>query len=250
MRYDILASGSSGNSILVSSERVNILIDGGLNFKHLENKLKKRGVSPGSLSAIFVTHEHGDHIKGVRGMASRYQIPVFATNGTWRSLAGQVQEDLRNEVSAGKTVGIKDIHVTPFSVLHDAFEPVGYSITIGSKKLSITLDLGAVTDDLLQAIQYSDYYIFEANHDEDMLMAGEYPESLKERIKGKMGHISNRDAGQALRKVLQGFGERVHLVHLSGENNIPELARMTVGKILESDGFKLGKDVHLYVDAV
>jgi phosphoribosyl 1,2-cyclic phosphodiesterase len=244
MECRILASGSKGNSFYIASDHVRILIDAGMNFKHLENKLKKMGVSPGSLSAIFITHEHGDHTQGV-GIANRYQIPVFATPGTWKVIKNSVREDLQQVIS--KEHCIKDVCVRPYPVPHDAYEPVGYTVSAGRKKISITLDLGYATEKVIEAIRFSDLYIFEANHDGDMLQAGEYPESLKARIQSENGHISNADAGKALTKVLNGFGERVVLAHLSHQNNLPMLAKSTVSRIFQKAGLRVGKDVQLHV---
>ncbi|MCR8996170.1 MBL fold metallo-hydrolase [Brevibacillus laterosporus] len=248
MQFSVLASGSTGNSIYVGTERTSLLIDVGLTGKQTEACLEEVGVKPSDLQAILVTHEHSDHIKGVGVMARRYGIPIYTTQKTWGELdklIGTIPEGQKQLFEVGQTMEFGDITVESFGISHDAVEPMGFCMHADNKKLSIATDLGYVSDRIKEVIRGADAYIFEANHDVDMLRMSQYPWSIKRRILSDVGHLSNEMAGEALTDILGGRAERVFLAHLSKENNMMDLAKLTVKNILEEKGLHVGNDVHL-----
>lgn len=248
MKFSILASGSTGNAIFVGTERTGVLIDVGITGKQAEAAMQEAGIHPGEVKAILVTHEHSDHVKGIGVFARRYGIPIYANQKTWRELdglIGQVREDQRQLFEVGEIKEFEDLTVQSFGISHDAAEPMGFCFYCGNKKLSVATDLGYVSDKIKETIRGADAYIFEANHDVEMLRMSSYPWSIKRRILSDVGHLSNEAAGIALTDILGGQAERVYLAHLSKENNMMELARLTVKNILEEKGMKVGDDVHL-----
>ena len=241
MRFSVLASGSTGNAIYVATDRVSVLIDVGITGKQTEAALREIGVNPGELDAILVTHEHVDHIKGIGVMARRYNLPIYANQKTWAELdkqIGTIREDQRCYFEVGEKKELEDLGIESFGISHDAAEPMGFCFYHGGKKLSIATDLGYVSDRIKQTIRDADAYIFEANHDVEMLRMSQYPWSIKQRILSDVGHLSNEAAGEALGDFLSGRAERVYLAHLSKENNMIDLARLTVKSVLEERGLK------------
>jgi phosphoribosyl 1,2-cyclic phosphodiesterase len=248
MRFSILASGSSGNSILIETDHTKILIDAGLSGKQIEGRLQGVGVHPTSLNAILVTHEHSDHIKGVGVLARRYQIPVYTHEKTWKELdrlIGEIPEEQRHLFDDGEVRHFADLDIESFGTSHDAAYPMGFCFHHGHKKLSLATDLGYVSQKIKDKIKDSHVYIFESNHDVEMLRMGHYPWNIKRRILSDVGHLSNEDAGIALCDVLGGNKEKVYLSHLSKDNNMMELARLTVKNILDEHGLVTDKDVLL-----
>ncbi|NGQ96109.1 MBL fold metallo-hydrolase [Brevibacillus sp. SYP-B805] len=248
MRFSVLASGSTGNAIYIETDRTALLIDVGITGKQAEAALEEIGAKAANLKAILVTHEHVDHIKGIGVMARRYNIPIYANPKTWAELDGQIgaiQEHQRRFFEVGEIREFEDLTVESFGISHDAAEPMGFCFFHGNKKLSVATDLGYVSDRIKETIRGADAYIFEANHDVEMLRMSQYPWSIKRRILSDVGHLSNEAAGEALSDFLQGRAERVFLAHLSKENNMMELARLTVKNILEEKGLSVGDDVHL-----
>ncbi|MBM7591789.1 MBL fold metallo-hydrolase [Brevibacillus fulvus] len=248
MKFSILASGSTGNAIYVGTDRYSLLIDTGITGKQAEAALQEIGVNPQSLNAILVTHEHVDHIKGLGVMARRYKIPIYANEKTWAEMDGQIgkiAEQQRQLFQTGETKELGDLTVQSFGISHDAVEPMGFCVYHGNKKLSIATDLGYVSDKIKETIRGADAYIFEANHDVEMLRMSQYPWSIKRRILSDVGHLSNEASAEALGDFLKGEAERVFLAHLSKENNMMELAKLTVSNILQEKGLKIGNDVHL-----
>ncbi len=244
----MLASGSTGNAIYVATERTSLLIDVGITGKQAEASLQEIGVDPSELKAILVTHEHVDHIKGIGVMARRYKIPIYANEKTWGELDGQIgtiAESQRHQFEIGEKKEFEDLGVESFGISHDAVEPMGFCFYHGNKKLSVATDLGYVSSRIMETIRGADAYVFESNHDVEMLRMSSYPWSIKRRILSDVGHLSNETAGEALSELLMGQAERVFLAHLSKENNMMELARLTVKNILEEKGLKVGNDVHL-----
>ncbi|UFJ40415.1 MBL fold metallo-hydrolase [Brevibacillus humidisoli] len=248
MRFSILASGSTGNAIYIGTDRMSLLIDVGITGKQAEAALKEIGVHPGDLQAILVTHEHVDHIKGIGVMARRYEIPIYANEKTWQAMDGQIgriSEKQRQPFEVGEMREFADLTVQSFGISHDAAEPMGFCFYHGSKKLSVATDLGYVSDRIKETLRGADAYIFEANHDVEMLRMSQYPWSVKRRILSDVGHLSNEAAGEALCDLLGGRSERVYLAHLSKENNLMDLAQLTVKDVLEERGLRVGDDVHL-----
>ncbi|RAL23381.1 MBL fold metallo-hydrolase [Thermoflavimicrobium daqui] len=248
MKFSVLASGSSGNSIYIESNRIRILIDAGISGKQMEQRLKQIGVDLSTLSAIFVTHEHIDHVKGLGVLARRYQIPVYMNEATWSQLpssVGEIPISLQNIVASSSMIDLEDIHIESIPISHDAVEPVGYHIYTEDESIAVVTDLGYVNQHIIKKVSGADTLIWESNHDVEMLRVGSYPWNIKRRILGDMGHLSNEDSGTALVDILHGKGEQVYLAHLSKDNNLAELAHLTVKDILEDAGLDVGKEVYL-----
>ena len=229
----ILASGSRANAICLCGERQKILIDAGLGVRSLLPALAQIGVRPDELSAVLLTHEHTDHVRGLTSLLARTQTTVYASPGTLDAVDYMMPRRTRVVSLRRDTVEIGEMLVRPISVPHDAAEPLAFHITTNGHRITIATDLGEVPRDLQTAHAHSTIAIFESNHDEDMLRAGSYPEILKERIASRLGHLSNRQSADALAEC-RGNGLRtVVLTHLSDENNHPALARDAVQPVLE-----------------
>ena len=249
MKFSVHASGSTGNALYIESEQTRILVDAGISAKQLTMRLQQLDVDASTIQAIFVTHEHIDHVKGLGVLARRLQIPVYMNEPTWRHLpssVGEIPEPLKNVMETGASLEFKDLLIESIPVSHDAAEPVGYQIHHGKEKLATVTDLGYVSSRIIDFLQGVDTLIWESNHDVEMLRMGSYPWNVKRRILSDTGHLSNEDAGEALAEILKGMGENVYLAHLSKDNNLSELAHLTVKNILEETGLKTGRDVHLW----
>ncbi len=245
-----LRSGSRGNASLVSGGNTKLLVDCGVSGKSVTSALADVDVYPEDISAIAVTHEHIDHIAGIGVMMRRYHIPVWANAATWTAMesqVGKIDKSLVNIFDNDSSFEIGEIGVKPFSIPHDAADPVGYSFMCGDEKVAVATDIGELKKDLFEAIHGSKTVLLESNHDVNMLEIGKYPPQLKRRIRGKLGHLSNDDAGRAAEFLVRLGTERIILGHLSEENNYPELARQTVICVLNDAGIKCGRDVLLGV---
>lgn len=245
-----LFSGSSGNAILVEAGETRVLVDAGKSGKLLEGELRLAGASAEALSAILVTHEHADHIQGVGVMARRYDLPVYATKGTWEAMApalGKLRPDQMIEIQAGSPFHVGALEVRAQRIPHDAAEPVCYSFIEGGKKAALATDIGHVDDSMLRALMESELVLLEANHDIEMLQNGSYPYPLKQRILGDFGHLSNDRAGELALHLAKHGTRHIILGHLSQENNRPELAFDTVYRALAKGGIVPGLEVSLEV---
>lgn len=243
VKFCPIASGSSGNSIYVGTEYTHILIDAGISGKKIQEGLNQLNVDGKSIDALFITHEHKDHTKGVGILSRRFDIPIYATQGTWTGMAndiGAVAPKNVKYIYSGENCIINDICVLPFDIPHDAAEPVGYNIVAQNHKMTIATDLGHITDSIKESLTDSEILLLEANHDLDMLKKGPYPWYLKQRILGEKGHISNDVAGNLISEIMSEKLKHIYLGHLSDENNIPRLAYDTVEKILNYNRIKLG----------
>jgi len=225
-----LASGSSGNAYLVQVGEVSVLLDAGLPGPVLERFLAARGVAPRSLSAIFLSHEHSDHVRGAGALARRHAIPVVANAGTFAAAAlalGDLPE--RVELAAGHACQAGALAVCTFPVSHDAREPVGFWVSAEGRHVCICTDLGEPTPAIREPLAAADLLILEANHDPHRLWDGPYPPALKRRIAGPRGHLANADAAALLLEVgRDGRPRTVWLAHLSATNNTPALADAAV----------------------
>lgn len=189
------------------------------------------GIDIKDIDAILVTHEHSDHIKSLGTISKKYNIPVFANKETWNAMPEQknkILEDCQNIFEPNTPFEIKDLKIYPFQIPHDAANPCGFNISYKDKKISIATDLGHVTEDILQCLEKSCFALLESNYDYNILKCSSYPYSLKQRISGPNGHLSNDDSGKLISKLMKSGLNSVLLGHLSKENNFPELAYKTV----------------------
>ena len=221
----MLASGSKGNSIYVSDGRTAILVDAGLSGIEIERRLKSRDISPESLNAIVVSHEHEDHIRGVGILSRRYGLPVYISAKTIEAASSKLKNLKKTVVfNCGTSFKINTLNLHPFSISHDAADPAGFTISLNKKKIGIATDLGIATAMVKHHLQLCDLLILEANHDPDMLISGPYPWHLKQRVNGRTGHLSNRDSRILLEEIQHRQLQHVILAHLSETNNTPEKA--------------------------
>ncbi|WP_397536669.1 MBL fold metallo-hydrolase [Rummeliibacillus pycnus] len=249
MQFSVLASGSTGNSIYIESGEHSFIVDAGLTGKKMEQLFEKVNRDIKKLSGILVTHEHSDHIKGVGVLARKYNIPVFANEKTWQAMDGlvgniPVEQRFQFDMETIKTFGSLDIE--SFAVSHDAADPMFYSFHENGQKLVVITDTGYVSDRMKGIIKGADSFVFESNHDVGMLQMGRYPWSIKRRILSDLGHVSNEDAAVAMSEVVEQKPTRIYLSHLSKDNNMKDLARMSVSQTLQSCGIMPGEFVNLY----
>jgi len=253
VKFCPIASGSDGNSIYIGNEYTHILIDAGISGKRIKEGMEGSvNISPEKLDAIFITHEHTDHIQGAGVISRKYNVPVFATEKTWlamerHNLIGAVKAENRRVVYAEEKCVINDIAVQPFDIPHDAAQPVGYCVYLEDRKISVATDMGCVTDNIRERLYDSDILLLESNHDLEMLRNGRYPAQLKRRILGDRGHLSNKSAGELLTEIISSRLKHVFLGHLSAENNRPLIAMDTVTSILECNHIKAGREFNLYL---
>ncbi|RKD32103.1 MBL fold metallo-hydrolase [Thermohalobacter berrensis] len=248
LRFCSIASGSSGNCQYIETEKIRILIDGGLSGKKIENGLESIGVEPNTIDYILVTHEHKDHTKGVGVLSRRYNIPIYANESTWKGMMngiGNIKDENILTFKTDKDFELRDLGIFPFRVSHDANEPVGFCFCYKKEKISLLTDTGYVSENIKKCIKNSSLIMLESNHDKEMLKMGKYPWFLKKRILSEIGHLSNEDAGEIIADIVSGRGEKVLLAHLSKENNFPELAYQTVVNILNEKGIDEKKDINL-----
>ena len=232
----MLASGSKGNAALISTDSQRFLVDVGISCRELVKRMQQVGASPEELDGVFVTHEHVDHVKGIVTFAKKYQVPLYASQGTWRAVFSRYPELNRaNCRLTGQRLLVGDVSIACFATSHDAAQPQGYSFLwrSGETKCTYVTDTGFVTPAVREAVQGSDVLVLEANHDVELLKNGSYPYELKQRILGTRGHLSNNTAGQFLLQ-LEKMPRRIFLAHLSEQNNLPKLALDTVKNILDS----------------
>ncbi|MCA1042233.1 MBL fold metallo-hydrolase [Bacillus infantis] len=249
LHFSVLASGSTGNAIYVEADGQSFIVDAGLSGKQMEALIKQIDRSLGNLSGILVTHEHSDHIKGVGIVARKYGLPIYANEKTWQAMNGLIGEvpldqKFTFDMETVKSFGSLDIE--SFGVSHDAAEPMFYIFHHEGKKLALITDTGYVSDRMKGIIKNADAFVFESNHDVQMLRMGRYPWNIKRRILGDFGHVSNEDAALAMSEVAGDNTKSIYLAHLSQDNNIKDLARMSVSQTLESRGILVGEQFSLY----
>lgn len=240
MRLCSIASGSSGNCVYIGSDATHLLIDTGISGKRIEQGLRELNLTPRDLDGILITHEHADHVSGLGVMARKYEIPIYATEGTIQAIfqsgsLGNVEEELFHTVKEDERFILKDLTINPMHISHDAVQPVAYRISYGNKKVGICTDLGIYNDYTVECLKGMDALLLEANHDVNMLQVGPYPYYLKQRILGDRGHLSNENSGRLLCRILHDGLQTVVLGHLSKENNLPELAYESVRMEINMD---------------
>lgn len=246
MQVHILASGSTGNVVLLQIGDKNILVDAGISARRIEQGLAGVGLKASDLDCVLITHEHTDHIKGLDVFIRRHALPVYTRPATWEGipcrakLPVQCCRDIYEGIDLGK------VRIETFPVSHDAADPVGFCFFWRDTKWTLATDLGMVTPVVKSALQEASLVILESNHDPQMLQTGPYPHFLKQRIKGARGHLSNLDAAHLLAGAGEGQRLNVFLAHLSQQNNTPSLAENTVAHYLADQGYEIGDDIILH----
>lgn len=235
LKMCILGSGSKGNSIYVASEQTALLVDAGLSAKQTQLRLERIGVDMADIKGVCISHEHHDHIAGLRVLAKRMQANLYANAGTVKAVGSKAGNgDLNwNIFTTGSPFAVGDLEVMPFSLSHDAYEPVGYIVSSGEDRVGIATDLGMVTTLARERLKGCRAIVIEANHDEKLLVASRRPWYLKQRIMSRQGHLSNNAAATAIVECASDKLGRVYLAHLSDECNELELAKKRVGAVLQ-----------------
>ncbi|MBQ6164509.1 MAG: MBL fold metallo-hydrolase [Clostridia bacterium] len=249
-RFAPLFSGSSGNSTFFGSATEGILIDAGMNAKQLTLALDRVGVDPKTLRGIFITHEHSDHISGLRVFASKNGLPVWATKGTINYLEkhGHLTGVGETEILPADGVSFDTMRITPFRTSHDAAESVGYRVEFADGRIAaLATDTGIATPEVLHGVRGADLVLLESNHDVRMLRNGPYPYPLQQRILSRLGHLSNTDCAAVAVNLLEHGTTRFILGHLSRQNNTPEEARRVTLNALTGEGGEEGEDFLLSV---
>ena len=240
----MLASGSRGNCAFVASARTRILVDAGISCRETFKRMKSLGLDPQSLSAILITHEHSDHVYGLATLAKKLRIPVFMTGAThqaWaRALRNQNGErpqlDKFERFESGHRFTVGDIEVKPFTIPHDAADPVGFTFRAEGIKVGVATDLGYLPVSVRDHLRGCDVLVMESNHDLEMLRVGPYPWSVKQRVMSRVGHLSNEALADFFCRDYDNNATFVVLAHLSEHNNHPEIARREAEKALAARG--------------
>ena len=235
-----LASGSKGNCLYFGSSEKKILIDVGISCRALNLRLQEIGVSLDEIDAIFVTHDHTDHIAGLKVVTSRYQIPIVANSETAKGIVTTLGVCPSFKIfSTGESFTYGDIEVSTYSIPHDTMDPVGFTFTHDGVKWGVCADLGFATPLVAQRLKGCDYLYLEANHEPDLVHHSKRPMVYKQRVLGRTGHLSNQACGELLRGIYHPGLKHVYLAHLSGECNQPELALEKVGSYLAREGVSI-----------
>lgn len=234
LSFTLLGSSSSGNTTLISDGTAHILVDVGLSGRETVRRLREIGIEPEKISAVVVSHEHGDHCRGVGPFVKALDIPVFITDGALENSRIIMDSRKRRRIVAGNCFEIHGIQFTGFSVPHDAADPLGFVVEKDGIKIGIALDLGYLSNLVLERLKGCDGIILESNHDVRMLKAGPYPWALKQRVMSRRGHLSNDSVAKFLENDFDLNAAHVILAHLSKQNNLPELARLSAIRALEA----------------
>ncbi len=234
LSFTLLGSSSSGNTTLVSDGSTHILVDVGLSGRETVRRLREIGTEPEEIAAVVVSHEHGDHCRGVGPFVKSLDIPVFITDGALENSKIIMAPSKHQRVVAGNSFDVYGIQFTGFSVPHDAADPLGFVIEKNGIKVGIALDLGYLSNLVLERLKGCDGIILESNHDVRMLKAGPYPWALKQRVMSRRGHLSNDSVAKFLENDFDGNAAHVVLAHLSKQNNLPELALLSARRALEA----------------
>ena len=253
LKFISFGSGSSGHSYLLYTDNDGMLIDAGLGTRTLKKSFRDYGLQMSQVKRIIITHDHADHVKSVGSISRELDVPVYTTKevhqGIYKNYCVVRKVEARNAhtLEKGEKMQLGDFTVTPFNVPHDSTDCIGFFIEAEGVTFCIVTDVGEITEEIKGYIARSNYLVIEANHDEEMLSNGPYPQHLKRRIMGTQGHLSNKKCGEALVENATENLRQVWLCHLSEENNHPELARKTIETILRCSGIVAGKDFKLEV---
>lgn len=248
--YCPLASGSKGNCIYVGSPQCKILIDAGISAKAVRTKLAEIGVDIHEIDAILITHDHTDHIQGLKILSNHLNIPIFANAETAKGIVAYFHETFRFKIfSTGETFSYRDLTIHPFSVQHDTVDPVAFTIRLDDLKLGFCADLGFASKLVQTHLEGCDYLYLEANHEPSMVHASSRPMIYKQRVLSRSGHLSNDQCGELLTTVAHDKLKHVHLAHLSSECNAQEVAIMKVSEHLQKRSMKLDLSI-AYQDTI
>ena len=240
LNFCSLYSGSSGNSLFVETNNTKLLIDAGVSCKRIENALTNINIDPKTIDGILITHEHSDHVQGLGTLSKKFDLPVFVTQETLDAMPKQRDKIDSKNIKTFKVTdkfSIGDLTINPFSIPHDAANPCGFNIIKDNKKISIATDIGHMNTDILKKLEESLFVLLEANYDPEVLKCSSYPFTLKSRIAGPTGHLSNEMAGKTISHLIKSGLKNAMLGHLSKESNFPELAYQTVLDELISSHF-------------
>ncbi len=225
MEFSVLGSGSGGNAVFVQSGKTAILIDAGFSGKQIAERLKRIGKNIEQVKAVFVTHEHNDHIAGAGVLSRKLKIPVFANAGTYRGCGRKLGKlFVREEFETGVKLIFEDLLIRSFPISHDTNDPVGFVVDDGRSSLGYLTDTGTITHLMATRLRACDGLVLEFNHDPDMLRTGPYPLELQQRVRSNEGHLANEDAARFLQQICHDKLKTVILAHLSETNNLPQLA--------------------------
>jgi len=250
IEFASLYSGSSGNALYIEYKDTKILIDAGVSGIKIEKALNHIEKEASDLTAIVITHEHSDHISGVGVMSRRYNLPIYINKGTWSETKGSIGKINEANVfyfKSNETFVLGDFNVHPFSIPHDATDPVGFNFIAKNKKITTATDIGHINSTIIKSIEGSNLLLLECNHDMDMLENGSYPYYLKKRIKSDYGHLCNDNTSETIFELIKKGQKHFLLGHLSNENNNPKLALQTVIEYLKNKGIDVTKDITIDV---
>ena len=229
-----LYSGSSGNCSFIETDKTKILVDCGVSFKKIKEGLESINQDIHDIDAVLITHEHSDHIKGLGVLSKNIDVPIYANKKTLDEIEKKYFISSTKPFVTDELFEINDLKVLPFSIPHDAADPVGFTINHKNKKISLATDIGHVENKLYKNLNESSFVLLESNYEPDMLKSSSYPYSLKHRILGPEGHLSNEDASKVIKTLANNGLNNIMLGHLSKENNFPELAyQTTVNELIE-----------------
>jgi len=235
----VLASGSRGNATFIKTSTTRILIDAGLSRKEISKRLTAIGEDPEGIDVVLVTHEHNDHAAGLKTLLKEMSVQAFLTHGTMREIRAEefpLNGSTLTTITPGITFRVGDADITPFAVPHDAAEPVAFSVHSGGVRVTQLTDVGHLPDSVAENLRESNVLILESNHDLEMLRVGPYPWSLKQRLMGRFGHLSNTGVAQFIRDHFDGTASHLMLAHLSERNNHPAVARQESMRALRNRG--------------
>jgi len=241
LNFCSLYSGSSGNSLFVETENTKILIDAGVSSKKIEEALDSLKIAPSEIDAILVTHEHSDHVQGLGTFSKKFNIPIYANQETIDNMPkqiGKIKDENIKKFKISEKFCVGDLEINSFAIPHDAANPCGFNIFKDSNKISISTDIGHMTNSILKNLEGSNFILLEANYDPNVLKCSPYPFTLKSRISGPNGHLPNEVAGKTISHLIKSGGlKSAMLGHLSKENNFPELAYKTVVEELMNNNY-------------
>ncbi len=239
-----LSSGSSGNCYFIGSSSEGILVDAGISARSIRKILEEIGVGLPLIRGIFITHDHIDHIKGLTILTRKHNIPVYCTVGTWKGILRNrttfdLEQSLFHKMVPGETIHLAGLGIEAFPVSHDAHEAVGYHIANQSKSITIATDLGVIGDQAAHYLRKADVMVIESNYDEEMLLTGRYPEQLKQRVHGSLGHMCNAHTAEFIASNYHSRLSHILLCHLSAENNTPVKALATLAQTFDLKGIQI-----------